>query len=74
VADSVFDTLTTISDGIYLPKYKEILNFFDNRSTNVSTESFDAKFKALRANVIRVNDSTFFFGIIGNMVYHAKSL
>ena len=29
--------------------YASIINYFDNRSTNVSTESFNAKIKALRA-------------------------
>ncbi|WP_397446133.1 transposase [Polaribacter sp. R77954] len=29
--------------------YQNILNYFDNRSTNASAESFNAKIKAFRA-------------------------
>ncbi|WP_317173357.1 transposase [Flavobacterium columnare] len=29
--------------------YKTILNYFDNRSTNASAESFNAKIKAFRS-------------------------
>jgi len=59
VTDSGFDAFNTISATIYT-HYKEILNFFDNRSTNASAESFNAKLKAFRATVRGVNDSTFF--------------
>nr|WP_319573656.1 transposase [uncultured Draconibacterium sp.] len=31
--------------------YREIFNFFDQRSTNASSESFNAKLKALRATL-----------------------
>jgi transposase len=38
--------------------YQNILNYFDNRSTNASAESFNAKIKALRplqkANLINL--------------------
>lgn len=37
-----------------------ILNFFDNRSTNASAESFNAKIKLFRANQRGVVDTTFF--------------
>ncbi|MBP7508547.1 MAG: transposase [Prolixibacteraceae bacterium] len=39
--------------------YNEILNFFDNRSTNASDESFNAKLKAFRSNLRGVRDITF---------------
>jgi transposase len=29
--------------------YQSILNYFDNRSTNASTESFNSKIKAIRS-------------------------
>lgn len=37
-----------------------ILNFFDNRSTNASAESFNSKIKLFRANLRGVTDATFF--------------
>ena len=40
--------------------YESILNFFDNRSTNASAESFNAKIKAFRASLRGVRDTTFF--------------
>ncbi|MDA3928068.1 MAG: transposase, partial [Prolixibacteraceae bacterium] len=49
----------TISATFY-SHYPEILNFFDNRSTNASAESFNAKLKALRAALRGVVDIEFF--------------
>ena len=40
--------------------YDEILNFFVNRSTNASAESFNAKIKEFRANLRGVVDVEFF--------------
>ena len=40
--------------------YLSILNFFDNRSTNASAESFNAKIKALRSQFRGVRDVKFF--------------
>lgn len=40
--------------------YKAILNYFDNRSTNASAESFNAKIKAFRAQFRGVRDIDFF--------------
>ena len=37
-----------------------ILNFFDNRSTNANAESFNSKIKAFRANLRGVTDVKFF--------------
>ncbi len=59
VTDSDFKSFNSISATIY-SHYPEILNFFDNRSTNASAESFNAKLKAFRANLRGVNDTTFF--------------
>jgi transposase len=36
--------------------YKNILNYFDNRSANSSAESFNAKIKAFRAQFRGVRD------------------
>lgn len=40
--------------------YEGILNFFDNRSTNASAESFNAKLNAFRATLRGVRDISFF--------------
>lgn len=40
--------------------YRTILNYFDNRSTNASAESFNAKIKAFRAQFRGVRDINFF--------------
>jgi transposase len=37
-----------------------IMNFFDNRATNASAESFNARTKLLRANQKGVRDTRFF--------------
>ena len=40
--------------------YETILNYFDNRSTNASAESFNAKIKSFRASFRGVRDIKFF--------------
>jgi transposase len=40
--------------------YRDIVNYFDNRSTNASAESFNAKIKAFRAQFRGVRDIPFF--------------
>jgi len=40
--------------------YREILNYFDNRSTNASAESFNAKIKAFRMKLRGVRSKAFF--------------
>ena len=47
--------------------YESILNFFDNRSTNASAESFNAKIKAFRATSRGVRDTTFFLFRLANI-------
>ena len=59
VSESGFKSFNTISATIYT-HYKGVLNFFDNRSTNASAESFNAKLKAFRANLRGVKDINFF--------------
>ena len=59
VTDSNFKSFNTISATIY-SHYVNILNFFDNRSTNAASESFNAKLKAFRATLRGVNDISFF--------------
>ena len=59
VTDADFKSFNTISATVYT-HYEEILNFFTNRSTNVSAESFNAKIKAFRASLRGVSDIKFF--------------
>ena len=59
ITESGFKSFNTISATIY-SHYPEILNFFDNRSTNASAESFNAKIKAFRASQRGVKDISFF--------------
>ena len=40
--------------------YREIINFFDRRSTNAASESFNAKIKEFRTQFRGVKDRTFF--------------
>jgi transposase len=59
VTESGFKSFNVIADTIY-QHYEEILNFFINRSTNASAESFNAKIKAFRATLRGVVDVSFF--------------
>jgi len=59
VANTDFHSFNTISGTIY-SHYANILNFFDNRSTNASAESFNAKLKGFRAALRGVTDICFF--------------
>ncbi|MCK5137948.1 MAG: transposase [Bacteroidales bacterium] len=52
-------SFNTISATIY-SHYPNILNFFDNRNTNASAESFNAKLKNFRAVMRGVTDVNFF--------------
>lgn len=59
VADSGFKSFNTIAATFY-EHSDEILNFYDNRSTNASAESINSKIKAFRAKLHGVNDTRFF--------------
>lgn len=59
VAQSGFKSFNTISRTI-MNHYKTILNYFDNRSTNASAESFNAKIKAFRNQFRGVKNVEFF--------------
>lgn len=59
VEDSGIDAFKTVARSVKV-HYESILNFFDNRSTNASAESFNAKVKAFRATSRGVRDTTFF--------------
>ncbi|MGZ3956752.1 MAG: ISAon1 family transposase, partial [Flavisolibacter sp.] len=59
VEASAIESFTTVARSIQT-HYLDILNFFTNRSTNASAESFNAKVKAFRATQRGVRDVTFF--------------
>jgi len=59
VRQSGFKAFNTICNTM-TQHYKGILNFFDNRSTNASAESFNAKIKAFRAQFRGVTKIDFF--------------
>ena len=66
VADSEFKSFNTIAATVY-EHHEEILNFFVNRSTNASAESFNAKIKAFRASLRGVVDVRFFLFRLTNI-------
>ena len=47
--------------------YAEIINYFDNRSTNASAESLNAKIKDFRRNLRGVRDLKFFLFRLSNI-------
>ena len=59
VAQSGFKSFNTVSRTI-MNHYVTILNYFDNRSTNASAESFNAKIKAFRSQFRGVRNIGFF--------------
>lgn len=54
-----FKSFNTVSRTINI-HHKKILNYFDNKSTNASAESFNAKIKAFRSQFRGVGDINFF--------------
>ncbi|SLK00213.1 transposase, partial [Salegentibacter salarius] len=59
VEETGFKAFNTIANTITL-NYRSILNYFINRSTNASAESFNAKIKAFRAQFRGVKNVEFF--------------
>ncbi len=59
VRQAEFKSFSTIARTMSI-HYKNILNYFDNRSTNASAESFNAKIKAFRAQFRGVRNVDFF--------------
>ena len=59
VRQSGFKSFNTVARSIE-SHYKTIVNYFDNRSTNASAESFNAKIKAFRAQFRGVRNVEFF--------------
>ena len=54
-----YESFKTIAETIQA-NYEQILNFFNNRSTNASAESFNAKIKSFRAQLRGVSDIKYF--------------
>ena len=67
VSQANFKTFNTLSRTIE-NNYKRILNYFNNRSTNASAESFNAKIKAFRAQYRGVTDVNFFLYRLAKLV------
>ena len=61
-----FKTFATVKRSISA-HYRTILNYFDNRSTNASAESFNAKIKAFRATLRGVKNITYFLFRLTNI-------
>lgn len=59
VEESRFKAFNTVARSITL-NYRSILNYFINRSTNASAESFNAKIKAFRSQFRGVKNIEFF--------------
>lgn len=66
VEKTEFSSFKTVSRSIQM-HYLTILNYFDNRSTNASAESFNAKIKAFRATQRGVRDVDFFLFRLKNI-------
>ena len=66
VEDAGFNSFNVIAATFY-EHYDEILNFYNNRSSNALAESFNAKIKLFRANLRGVADKRFFLFRIANL-------
>lgn len=66
IEESGFKSFNTLLKTFTI-HYREIINYFDNRSTNASAESFNAKIKKFRANFRGVRDKTFFLFRLTNI-------
>lgn len=52
--------LFNVIAAAFYEHYDEILNFYNNRSSNALAEAFNAKIKLFRANLRGVSDRKFF--------------
>jgi transposase len=66
VRQSGFKSFSSIARTMSI-HYQNILNYFDNRSTNASAESFNAKIKAFRAQFRGVRNIPFFLFRLSNI-------
>jgi transposase len=66
IEDAGIEAFKTVSRSVQ-NHYLSILNFFNNRSTNASAESFNAKIKAFRATSRGVKNIEFFLFRLANI-------
>lgn len=66
VEETGYAQFNTVMNSI-AARYETILNFFDNRSTNASAESFNAKIKSFRATLRGVNHIPYFLFRLKNI-------
>lgn len=66
VEEAGFHSFNVIAATFY-EHYNEILNFYNNRSSNAMAESFNAKIKLFRANLRGVADKKFFLFRVANL-------
>lgn len=66
VEASGIDSFKSVARSVEV-HHRSILNYFINRSTNASAESFNAKIKAFRATSRGVRDTTFFLFRLANI-------
>lgn len=66
VDEAGFDSFRIVARSIEA-HYKNILNYFDHRSTNASAESFNAKIKAFRSCFRGVGNISFFLFRLANI-------
>ena len=59
VEEAGFHSFNVIAATFY-EHYDDILNFYNNRSSNAAAESFNSKIKLFRANIRGVSDKRFF--------------
>lgn len=66
VEETGFKAFNTVANSIKV-NYRTILNYFKNRSTNASAESFNAKIKAFRSQFRGVKNIEFFLFRLTNI-------
>ena len=66
VAEAEFKSFNVIATTFY-EHYDEILNFYNNRSSNAMAECFNSKIKLFRANLRGVVDKKFFLFRLANL-------
>ena len=66
VEEAGFKSFNVIAATFY-EHYDEILNFYNNRSSNAMAEAFNAKIKLFRANLRGVVDKKFFLFRVANL-------
>ena len=66
VEESGFRSFNTLLKTI-MHHYNDILNYFNQRSTNASAESFNAKIKNFRMQLRGVKDKAFFLFRLSNI-------